>query len=112
MGLSELAVSLEEPFSILPLIPISNKIGANCRELVSWDPRVDDEVGVIVNGNVNSAKDVYDASSRLLDNPPETQRLPGETAVIEPQRLSSFESFVLQQKSIESESTQQQPPFR
>lgn len=39
MGISELAISLEEPFSILPLEAISNKIGTNCDEIVTWDPR-------------------------------------------------------------------------
>ena len=39
MGISELAISLEEPFSILALDAISQKIGANCDEIVAWDPR-------------------------------------------------------------------------
>lgn len=38
MGISELAISLEEPFSILPLIGISNKIGVNTDEIATWDP--------------------------------------------------------------------------
>ena len=39
MGISELAISLEEPFSILPLHAISKKIGKNCDELATWHPR-------------------------------------------------------------------------
>uniref|UniRef100_A0A7S2MDP3 Uncharacterized protein n=1 Tax=Helicotheca tamesis TaxID=374047 RepID=A0A7S2MDP3_9STRA len=37
-GIEELATSLEEPFSILPLIGISNKIGVNCDELAKFTP--------------------------------------------------------------------------
>mmetsp|Transcript_19332 Transcript_19332/g.25533 ORF Transcript_19332/g.25533 Transcript_19332/m.25533 type:complete len:501 (-) Transcript_19332:527-2029(-) len=37
-GIEELANGLEEPFSILPLIGISNKIGVNCDELASFTP--------------------------------------------------------------------------
>ena len=37
MGISELAISLEEPFSILPLQAISEKIRVNCNEIATWD---------------------------------------------------------------------------
>ena len=90
MGLSELAVSLEEPFSILPLLGISNKIGANCRELATWDPRVN-------NGAVNVIVAADDSRRLSSDSSTETQR------------LSSLESFLLQQKSID---TTPQLPFQ
>jgi len=35
-GIEELAIELEEPFTILPMQGFCDKIGANCDEIVSW----------------------------------------------------------------------------
>ena len=37
-GIEELAVQLEEPFSILPMQGFCNKIYDNAHEIISWDP--------------------------------------------------------------------------
>ena len=37
-GIEELAIQLEEPFTILPMQAFCDKIGTWCDEIVSWEP--------------------------------------------------------------------------
>merc|ERR1712176_1706158 len=38
LGIDELAVQMEEPFTILPMQAFCDKIGNWCNEIVSWTP--------------------------------------------------------------------------